>query len=132
MGGEIVVGQGFPVGQKPHPEFGAEPGNFLQQAPGIRRAGGEHGQHAALFPGGHDPFLTGQPGQGQGVGGTGQQGQMEPFPGLGQGWQGRQGGMVDGSDGGGSGHGTVLGWLVNAETPQRGDGAGFGATEGGL
>ena len=44
---EVVVGQGFPVRQQMHFEFGLEPGNFFLQALRFDRAGGNHGQQFA-------------------------------------------------------------------------------------
>ncbi len=79
----MIVGQGFPVRQQAHLEAGRKPRDFLQQALGVGSAGGNDGEQAALA-------LTGQFGQCQGIGGTGQRWQIDAGAGLGQGGEGKQ------------------------------------------
>ena len=83
MGREAVVGQGFPVGQQVGAQIRREPGDFVRQALGVQRIGGDDHQH---------PLAVGQPGDGEGVARTGQRRQVEALARLGlvEGVEGRE------------------------------------------
>lgn len=76
VGGELVVGQGFPVRQQMHRKLGGEPGHLLPQPLGILGGGGEYHQ---------GPCLCRQGGQQQGVSRAAGNGKLKALAGLGEG-----------------------------------------------
>ena len=73
--GEVVIGQGLPVGQQVRAQARGDPGDLVLQALGVERVGGDHHQHAAA---------AGELGDGERVGGACERSKVQAGARLGQ------------------------------------------------